>query len=114
VLARIAVRVLAMPSSNAFQESVFSTATYVNTQHRRSTKPATLERNVLLKCNYQFIQGALTSDEEFARSFTDKDTLKRLRASSSGGASGLAESMQPASKRQIIELVQSDCDDDDE
>ena len=54
VLHRIALRVLATPDSNGFQERVFSHASTINSVRRMSLLPESFEQQTLLKVNHQW------------------------------------------------------------
>jgi hypothetical protein len=75
VVSRLALRVLATPAANVYQESVFSHATHVNSIHRRSASPVTMEMNVLLKVNDRFVMENMASDSEFAKVLVDEAAL---------------------------------------
>ena len=76
VIKRIARRVLATPASNAFQEGVFSAASYISNPYRRAMSAQSLEKNVLLKVNSKFINSALSNEKTFAASLRDEQRMK--------------------------------------
>jgi hypothetical protein len=80
VLKRIALRVLAVPESNGFQERVFSFLRQIDSAYRRKLTDENLELDLLLRANVDWISKRM-DDTEFLRDMLDgKKVAARVRA----------------------------------
>ena len=61
---RVALVILALPPTNAYQERIFSTCTYFDDPLRQSLKFSRFEMSVLLAVNQAFLRNRIPSFEE--------------------------------------------------
>lgn len=87
IISRLALRILAIPSSNAFIERFFSGVTYIDTDHRQRVRAETLETNALLRVNYDFISEVLKSQPQFMTLLEDDNICRRWAEAYANGSS---------------------------
>lgn len=75
ILARLALRDLAVPESNGFQERVFSFVRHLDTEFRRRLSDKNLELDLLLKANSEWLSSHLEETDEL-KALSDEKSLK--------------------------------------